>query len=200
MESVSKSLAQSLIASIDGAKKNVIAQASWISAFAALTAVGAQIQIPHEPVPYTMQTFFVLLGGAFLGSRNGSITQLLYLAAGLAGAPVFAGASGGALRIIGPSGGYLLSFPLAALLVGYLVRQGRGMIWTLASMFLGLAVIFACGASFLGYFYLHNAGQAIVSGFLIFSWWDLVKLTAAAAIYNEFAKRYRSLPKESESR
>ena len=199
MESVSKSLIHSLGVPVEGAEKNILAQAAWISAFAALTSIGAQIQIPHEPVPYTMQTFFVLLGGAFLGGRNGSISQLLYLVLGLAGAPVFAGASAGALRLIGPSGGYLLSFPLAALLVGYLVRQGSGYIWTLSAMFLGLLGIFAMGAGFLNIFYLHNVEQSIVSGFLIFSWWDLLKLTSAAAIYNEFAKRYRSLPKESES-
>jgi biotin transport system substrate-specific component len=184
--------------SLDGAKQNTLAQAAWISAFAALTAIGAQIEIPHEPVPYTLQTFFVLLGGAFLGSRNGSASQLLYLVIGLAGAPVFAGGSGGALRLFGPSGGYLLSFPVAALLVGYLVQQRRGYHWTLMAMFLGLLVIFGCGASFLNFFYLHNIKQVVVSGFLIFSWWDLLKLTAATAIYNEFAKRFRSLPERPE--
>lgn len=195
METVSKSFMQSFSASLEGANKNTLAQVVWISGFAVLTAIGAQIEIPHEPVPYTLQTFFVLLSGAFLGSRNGSAGQLLYLAAGLAGAPLFAGGSGGALRLFGPSGGYLLSFPVASLIVGYLVQQKRGYSWTLLAMFLGLVVIFGCGASFLNFFYLHNIKQAVVSGFLVFSWWDLLKLAAAAAIYNEFAKRYRSLPK-----
>ena len=64
----------------------------------------------------------------------------------------------------------------------------------MGAMFLGLVLIFGCGASYLNFFYLHNFKQALVSGFLIFSWWDMLKLTAAAAIYSEFAKRYRSLP------
>ena len=200
MESVYRTLVQSVTASRDRAEKNVIAQLAWISTFAVLTAIGAQIQIPHEPVPYTMQTFFVLLGGAFLGSRNGSLSQLLYLAMGFAGAPVFAGWSGGVLRLIGPSGGYLLSFPFAAMLVGYVVRHGKGYIWTLTAMFLGLLVIFGAGTCYLHFFYLHNVSQSIISGFLIFSWWDMLKLAAASAIYNEFAKKYRALPKESGQR
>lgn len=177
-----------------GEKSNALVQTLWIVVFAALTALGAQVAIPHQPVPYTLQTFFVLLGAAFLGSRNGSFSQLLYLSIGLAGAPVFSGGSFGFARIIGPSGGYLLSFPIAAILVGYLVQLRTGYLWTLLGMFLGLVVVFACGAAFLNFFYLHDFKESMVSGFLIFSWWDMLKLSAAAAIYNEFAKRYKKLP------
>ncbi len=67
-------------------------------------------------------------------------------------------------------------------------------VWTLAAMFLGLVVVFTCGAAFLDLFYLHNVKESIVSGFLIFTWWDMLKLSAAAAIYNEVAKRYKKLP------
>jgi len=175
-------------------KSNVFIQAAWIVFFAMLTSVGAQVEIPHQPVPYTLQTFFVLLGAAFLGSRNGSISQLLYLGIGLAGGPVFSGGSFGLAKLIGPSGGYLLSFPLAAVVAGYIVQRHQGYFWTLAGMFLGLVVVFTCGALYLNFVYLHNTSESIVSGFLIFSWWDLLKLTAAAAIYNEFARRYRRLP------
>jgi len=113
---------------------------------------------------------------------------------GVAGLPVFSGASFGFARVIGPSGGYLLSFPLAALVAGYLVHLRSGYLWTLLGMFLGLVVVFACGATYLNYFYLHDFRESMFSGFLIFSWWDMLKLSAAAAIYNEFAKRYRKLP------
>jgi biotin transport system substrate-specific component len=194
METASRSVMKSIAASADSANKSVLAQVGWILAFAVLCAIGAQIQIPHEPVPYTLQTFFVLLGGAFLGSRNGSASQLLYLAAGVAGAPVFAGASAGVLCLLGPSGGYLMSFPVAACLVGYLVQRRSGFFWTFLAMFLGLLVIFASGAGYLHFTYFHNVKQSIMSGFLIFSWWDMLKLSAAAAIYSEFAKKYRSLP------
>lgn len=194
METTTKPFLFSIGTSLEGAKSSALAQSAWIVFFAALTAAGAQVQIPHQPVPFTLQTFFVLLSAAFLGSRNGSASQLLYLGVGLIGAPIFTAGGFGAARLFGPTGGYLLSFPIAALLIGYLVRQRKGFLWTLIAMFLGLVVVFTLGTSFLNLFYLHDFKQAFVGGFLIFSWWDVLKLFAAAGIYNEFGKRYRKLP------
>ena len=196
METTTKPFLFSIGTSLEGTRSTALEQIAWIVLFAVLKAVGAQVQIPHQPVPFTLQTFFVLLSAAFLGSRNGSASQLLYLGVGLIGAPVFTAGGFGAARLFGPTGGYLLSFPIAALLVGYLVRQRRGFAWTLISMFLGMVVVFTVGTSFLNIFYLHNFKQAFVGGFLIFSWWDVVKLFAAAEIYSEFSKRYRKLPAE----
>ena len=173
---------------------SIVAQAGWISFFAALTALGAQLQIPHNPVPFTLQTFFVLLSGAFLGARNGFIAQLFYIAAGAIGLPVFTGATFGLVKVFGMTGGYLMSFPFAAALVGYLVTVRKGYVWTIGSMFLGLLVVFTMGSLYLNFIAFHDVQQSFVSGFLIFSWWDILKLTAAAAIYNEFAKRFRKLP------
>jgi biotin transport system substrate-specific component len=194
METTTKPFLFSIGTSLEGAKSSALAQSAWIVFFAALTAAGAQVQIPHQPVPFTLQTFFVLLSAAFLGSRNGSASQLLYLGVGLIGAPIFTAGGFGAARLFGPTGGYLLSFPIAALLIGYLVRQHKGFVWTLIAMLLGLVVVFTLGTSFLNLFYLHDFKQAFVGGFLIFSWWDVLKLFAAAGIYNEFGKRYRKLP------
>ncbi|MFA5832858.1 MAG: biotin transporter BioY [Bacteroidota bacterium] len=175
-------------------QSSTLAQAGWISLFAALTSLGAQIEIPHQPIPFTLQTFFVLLSGAFLGPRNGFIAQIIYIGAGAIGLPVFSGASFGMARIFGITGGYLLSFPIAAALIGYLISLRKGYVWTIVSMFLGLVVVFTIGSLYLNFVALHNIQQAIMSGFLIFSWWDVLKLTAAAAIYNEFSKRYKKLP------
>ena len=91
METTDKFFQRPAVSPFAGEKSNILVQAFWIVVFTALTALGAQIAIPHQPVPYTLQTFFVLLGAAFLGSRNGSLSQLLYLGIGLAGAPVFSG-------------------------------------------------------------------------------------------------------------
>jgi biotin transport system substrate-specific component len=194
METTSKPISFSIAASLEDSKASAMAQSAWIVFFAALTAIGAQVQIPHQPVPFTLQTFFVLLGAAFLGSRNASLSQLLYLGIGLIGAPVFTAGGFGAARLFGPTGGYLLSFPIAALLVGYLVRLRKGFMWTLIAMSLGLVVVFTFGTSFLNLFYLHNFKQAFEGGFLILSWWDVLKLLAAVGIYNEFGKRFRKLP------
>ncbi|TSA30356.1 MAG: biotin transporter BioY, partial [Ignavibacteriales bacterium] len=92
----------------------------WIITFSVLTALSAQVAVPTQPVPFTLQTMLVLLSGAFLGSRNGAYSQILYLAVGVMGVPVFAGFTYGIAKLFGPTGGYLLTFPFAAFLVGYI--------------------------------------------------------------------------------
>jgi len=173
-----------------------VARIFWVAFFAAGTALSARLEIPHQPVPYTLQTLMVLLAGAFLGPRNGMLSQLAYLAAGILGAPVFAGGAAGMLSILGPSGGYLLSFPLAALLVGYLAGKRHTLLWVAFSMGAGLVVVFTLGALFLGVFYTHRFESALQAGVLIFSWWDLLKLTAASMIYFEVGKRWRRVPRQ----
>lgn len=96
-----------------------------ISGFAALVAVCAILPAIKvgAPVPITLQTFGVLLAGAVLGARRGFLAVLLYLAVGLAGLPVFSGGVGGPSVLQGPSVGYLLAFPFAAALCGFLVER-----------------------------------------------------------------------------
>lgn len=168
----------------------LLSHALWIALFAVATAVGARFEIPHHPVPYTLQTFVVLLAGAFLGARSGAMSQLLYLLIGALGAPVFALGGFGVMKLVGPTGGYLLAFPFAAALVGYCTQRFKsfGGVWL--SMLAGLVMIFTSGTFHLYAFYLHDVRAALGSGFLIFSWWDLLKLTAAAAIYHEASKRF----------
>jgi biotin transport system substrate-specific component len=171
-----------------------LVQLFWVGLFAAGTALSARLEIPHQPVPYTLQTLMVLLSGAFLGPRNGMVSQMAYIAAGILGAPVFAGGGAGIARILGPSGGYILSFPLAAALVGYLVGRRHSLIQVALSMGAGLAVVFLLGALHLFAFYTHSIVTAFEAGVLIFSWWDLLKLSAASTIYFEMGKRWKRLP------
>lgn len=182
----------------------VLVQAFWVTTFAILTAVGAQIEIPHQPVPYTFQTFFVLLAGALLGKRNGFLSMGLYLTMGVAGLPVFSGAGFGFAKLLGPTGGYLLSFPIAAFAIGYLTStKGITKIiaahyaenrffayaWTFFAMSVGLLVVFTLGTIQLNVVYFHNWKDAFNAGFLIFSWWDVLKLCSATAIYQQLARR-----------
>jgi len=95
----------------------------WIVTFSILTALSAQVAVPTQPVPFTLQTMLVLLSGAFLGSRNGAYSQILYLVIGVIGVPVFAGFTFGVAKLFGPTGGYLLTFPFAAFLVGYILEK-----------------------------------------------------------------------------
>lgn len=171
------------------ANNTALSQALWVMLFAGATAVGAQIEVPHQPVPYTLQTLFVLLAGALLGARNGALSQLTYLAVGALGAPVFASGGFGIVTFAGPTGGYLLAFPLAAALAGFLVRRSQRFLWTICSMAIALLALFTSGTCFLYAFYMPDFSSAFNAGFFIFSWWDALKVLAAASIYREIARR-----------
>lgn len=193
MNTTSRSVPAHSISLVDG---GVVAQLFWILLFAAGTAAGARLEIAHSPVPYTLQTLIVLLAGAFLGPRNGALSQILYLGAGTLGAPVFATGAFGPAVLFGPTGGYLLAFPAAAALVGFMTSHGRSLPWIVFSMASGLVVIFTSGTLYLNAVVLHDLGAAFSSGFLIFSWWDLLKLATASAIYHQLARRWPRLPRD----
>ncbi len=165
-----------------------------IAIFVVLTAIGAKVYIPHEPVPFTLQTLFVVLSGAILGWRNGTISMLLYLALGISGIPVFAGASAGPAVLFGPTAGYLFGFVAAAGVVGATVGLRRSLVWTTFTLSIGFLLIFACGTLCLNEAFIHNWNVSLAQGFFIFSVWDLVKLGAAVAIYRAWQSSRRSLP------
>jgi biotin transport system substrate-specific component len=159
---------------------------------AAATAAAAQISIPlgFTPVPFTMQDMTVLLGGAALGSRLGMAAQIVYLAAGLAGLPVFAASPvlpQGPLRLLGPTGGYLLSYPFAAFVVGRLAERGfdRRYLTSVLAMAAGLVVIFTFGVTWLAAF-ARPAGvgldAALRAGLYPFLPGDVFKIFLGAAI------------------
>lgn len=117
--------------------------------------VSAKVQVPFYPVPMTMQTFVVLVIGMAYGWRLGAATLLLYLAEGAAGLPVFANTPErglGLAYMMGPTGGYLVGFLVAAATVGWLGQRGwdRNVVTTLVAMTIGTAVIFALGLLWLG--------------------------------------------------
>ncbi len=169
-----------------------MAKAFWIVSFALMTAIAAQIEIPLKPVPLTLQTMFVLLAGAFLGWRNGFLSMILYVALGAVGLPVFAGAGFGFSILIGPTGGYLLAFPVAAFLIGYLISLNRSRLFVLFSMTVGLLIIFLLGTVQLNFVYFHNWSESLKTGLLAFSVWDIAKLLAASSIYSQFLERTKS--------
>ena len=123
-----------------------------------LLAISAKINIPFYPVPMTMQTFMVLCIGMAFGWRLGGATLLLYLGEGALGLPVFAGTPEkgiGLAYLMGPTGGYLFGFFVAAVTVGWLAEKGwdRNMWTTLAAMIIGTAIIFILGLLYLGVLY-----------------------------------------------
>ena len=163
-----------------------------VVSFSILTAVAAQIAIPFKPVPFTLQTMMVILAGAFLGSKKGLYSQLTYLAMGAIGLPVFAqtpDAAIGFARLIGPTGGYLFAFPLAAFLTGYLIEKNKNYTSVVASMFFGEIVIIATGVIHLHLLYIHDFKTAIQTGAAICSIWMVIKVFIAAAIFKGISKK-----------
>ena len=170
----------------------------WVISFSILTAISAQISIPIKPVPFTLQTMVVLLAGAFLGAKNGAYSQVLYIFLGAIGLPVFAQTADGTMglsRLIGPTGGYLLAFPIAAYLVGYLTEKNQKYFTVIISMFVAELVVIAFGTLYLYAAYLHNFVDAVKAGAAIFTVWMAVKVFAAATIYFGVAKKQSKLPK-----
>jgi len=157
-----------------------------IFSFTFLTAIAAQITIPVKPVPFTLQTMAVVLSGAFLGKKNGAYSQFLYLVAGAVGLPVFAfipDAGYGFARLFSPTGGFLLSFPLAAYLTGVLMEKNKSYVNVVLSMFLGEILIIFSGALFLNSFFVHNLFETFKSAVTIFSVWTVIKVIAASTIF-----------------
>jgi biotin transport system substrate-specific component len=163
-----------------------------VALLAALTAAAAQVSIPlpFTPVPFTLQPMVVLLGGAVLGSRLGMSAQVLYLLAGIAGLPVFAASAllpQGALRLLGPTGGYLISYPFAAFAAGWLAERGfdRRYLTSVIAMACGLALVFACGVTWLAFVARPVAvgfDAALRTGLYPFIPADIFKVFVAAAV------------------
>jgi biotin transport system substrate-specific component len=130
----------------------------------------------------------VLLGAAALGSRLGASAQVLYLTLGIAGLPVFAASPvlpQGIARLLGPTGGYLMSYPIAAFVAGFLAEHGfdRRYITSVAAMGAGLAIIFYFGVLWLAFGVPHaGLSAAIASGLVPFLPADIVKVFLAATV------------------
>jgi biotin transport system substrate-specific component len=146
-------------------------------------AACAQLQVPLQPVPITMQTFGVLLLGMAYGSRLGAATVALYLAEGAIGLPVFAEFKGGLPVLMGPTGGYLFGFVIAAWLVGALAERGwdRSIHRTALAMLFGNIVLYIPGLIWLAGF-VGGAKEAIQFGLAPFWIGDILKLALAAVL------------------
>jgi len=192
MKTTSKSLSISQL--ISSVKESEL---FWIVSFAVLTAISAQVSIPVKPVPFTLQTIIVLLAGAFLGAKNGAYSQLLYIVVGAIGLPVFAHTADGTMgfaRLIGPTGGYLLAFPVAAYFVGFMTEKNQKYLTVVFSMFVAELVVIFVGTLYLYAAYLQNFVEAIKVGAAIFSIWMIIKVIVATAIYFAIAKKQPRLP------
>ncbi|MFZ5886072.1 MAG: biotin transporter BioY [Chloroflexota bacterium] len=150
---------------------------------ALLTAALAQVKIhlPFTPVPLTGQTFAVLLAGAALGSKRGTLSMMLYVALGAAGLPVFAGGASGLSHLTGATAGYLIGFVAAAWVIGRLAERGleRSVRTSILPFIVGTIIIYAFGVGWLA-FVMGSFSKALAAGLLPFLIGDAIKLVAAA--------------------
>lgn len=155
--------------------------------FAALTALGAFLQIPVKPVAVTLQFLFTAMAGILLGRRYGALSQLVYVALGLVGLPIFT-SGGGPGYVFQPSFGFLLGLIPCAWVIGYLSRKRDGALWLAVSCFAGLAVLYLVGIPYMAVILNAYLGKSmdlkaiLMAGMVPFLPGDALKIAVAAAV------------------
>jgi len=165
----------------------------YASLFGALTAIGALVSIPLQPVPVTLQTLFLYLAGSLLGGSLGSLSQLIYLVLGVIGLPVFSGGKAGLGVFLGPTGGYLVGFVAGAYVTGKIVRwrENPGLVWVVFAMLAGTAAVYALGVLQLVVVGKLPVEKAAAVGVLPFLPGDALKIAAASVITLKVRDRIR---------
>ena len=179
----------------NGRAIQAVRQASLVvgaSLFVALCA-HVTLPLPFTPVPLTMQNFGVLMVGLALGGRRGFAALAVYLAEGLAGLPVFSPTGpGGLAQLLGPTGGFLMVYPLVAGLAGWIMERGRSSFARGATAGLaGEAVLFAGGLIWLTAL-THSFAQAVRFGLYWFIFAEVIKVMSAAALASRW-RRWKKL-------
>lgn len=150
----------------------------------ALISAGAfiSVPIPGSPVPIVLQNMFVILTGVLLPVGWAALTVAVYLVIGAVGLPVFAGATGGLAHLAGPTGGFLIGFPIAAAVVAAILQiRGKrtaadvGLLRQIISLVAGFLVIYAAGVPWLAFTAGLTATQAVAAGMLPFLPGDIIK-------------------------
>ncbi|RDJ20512.1 biotin transporter BioY [Bosea caraganae] len=152
-------------------------------------ALASRLSVPMVPVPMTMQTLAVTLIGAFYGWRLGVLTIVAWLLEGAAGLPVLSNGASGLAYMMGPTGGYLVAFPFAAALVGWLAERGwngSSLPRAFAAMLLGNLVCLAFGAAWLAT--LIGVERALLAGVVPFILGAIVKSALGAAVLRAFSR------------
>ena len=159
-------------------------QIALILSFSILTGISAQLRIYlwFTPVPITLQVFCVLLSGITLGSKNGSLSQIIYLTLGIIGVPWFSGGNNGVEYFLGSTGGYLIGFILAATLVGYQTEKLQDLTKTklILTNLVGVGIIYLIGGLWLASICGLTLWNAFLLGVVPFIVLDLMKVTLAA--------------------
>ncbi|MGB9792282.1 MAG: biotin transporter BioY [Thermacetogeniaceae bacterium] len=166
---------------------------AYAAMFGAMTAVGAYITIPLQPVPITLQSLFANLAGALLGGYLGALSQVVYLLLGIIGLPVFAGGKAGLGVLLGPTGGYLIGFVIGTYLTGKIteLKKKPGFILILLAMLAGNLVIYGLGITRLALVARLSLAKAVAAGVIPFLPGDFLKMVAAAVIATRLRNRIK---------
>jgi biotin transport system substrate-specific component len=182
------SLLETSIGTSDAAALAPVVRVAAVALTVALTATASQftVVLPFTAVPFTLTPLVVILAGAVLGSRLGAVSQMAYLAAGIVGLQVFAPSAilpPGAGRLLGPTGGYLLAYPMAAFAAGYLAERGwdRSFLRAAVALTVGMLVIYMGGFAWMTRF-APSLGAAFAQGVAPFILADLAKVIIAAMV------------------
>ncbi len=164
--------------------RSLVADAALVVAGAALTAGLAQVAVPLWPVPITGQTLAVLLVGGTLGAIRGTLSMVLYAVVGMLGLPVFSDGASGLATVLGPTGGYIVGFVLAAALTGWLAerRWDRRFLGGMVSYLAGSAVVFAVGLPWLAATLGLDLQQTLQAGLYPFILGGVIKAAIAAGL------------------
>jgi Uncharacterized conserved protein len=156
----------------------------YASMFGALTAIGAFLIIPLQPLPITLQTLFAEMAGVLLGGATGAWSQIIYILLGVLGLPVFAGGKAGLGTLLGPTGGYLFGFIAGAYVIGKIVKARRepGLAWIILALLAGNLVIYVLGTIQLSLITHYSLLKSLMVGVVPFLPGDLLKLLAAAGL------------------
>jgi biotin transport system substrate-specific component len=172
-----------------------VRDAALVGGGALLTAALAQVAVPvpGSPVPITGQTLAVVLVAAALGPARGVLSMALYLTLGMVGLPFYAEGASGFTVVAGATGGYLVGFLPAALLIGLAARHGQDRrFWRALPLFVaGQAVVFAIGVPWLAVAADMSAAQALDAGFYPFIVGGLVKAAIAGVVLPTAWRRFR---------
>lgn len=172
---------------------------AMIAAGVAVIAIAGKIQVPFWPVPMTLTTLAIMAIFAMSGLRLSLEIIFAYLAAGFAGLPVFAGALAGPAYFVGPTGGFLLGFVAAAIIVGWAADRGlaRNPLSLFGAMLVGDIAVFALGFLWLGFLFTTSSGTtlgaevAFNNGVKPFVLADLTKIAVAAALVTGIARTFK---------
>lgn len=169
--------------------KNRLLTMAYTAMFTAIIIVCSQIQIPFGQVPFTLQTLGVFVAAAMLGFARGTLSVLIYTLAGLIGLPVFAGFSGGAGIVAGPTSGYIVGFVFTALIVGIMTdKLGRKMWVLIISMIAGMTACYIFGTVWFSIVTKTDIWASIMLCVVPYLIADALKIAVASVLVNRLDK------------